>query len=162
MKTWTSILKSKADNRQAKMSDPPSQSSSTSSISSRKFNLCETSTSSIIVYKMRSTATFLTTQRDLCRDLDKDRKWRCSRKRIPRGTSRIDVLQGDLFNEPERTQYAKYPNQTCNLASIGLPSMVYWRRLLFGEFEDLYILSPENSAKTSPNESNSSDQPSPT
>jgi len=81
-----------------------------------------------------------------------DQRLRCSRKRIPRGNSRIDVKTEDLFNDPERSTYqrAAYPNMKSNLASIGLPRIVYWKRLLLNQFEDLYIVSPESTPSNSP------------
>lgn len=142
----------------------PSHTSTSTSTSSQKYNLPETSTAQILVYKHRSGPLYLTTPRDLCRTLDKESPpnspvYRCSRIPIPRGASRVDVLQRDLFNEPEKSQYAKYPNQSDSIASVRLPSRVYWGRLLFGEFEELYILSPDRSAGSSPRGSGRSSEP---
>jgi hypothetical protein len=83
---------------------------------------------------------------------------RVSRKKIPRGNSRLDVRMEDLFCEPERTAYAKYPSSKNSLANIGLPSRVYWKRLLFNEFPDLYIVSPVSSPENSLNNSPESSQ----
>jgi hypothetical protein len=59
----------------------------------------------------------------------------------------------DLFCEPERTAYSKYPSSKNSLASIGLPRVVYWKRLLFNQFPDLYIVSPVSSPESSLNNS---------
>ena len=179
-------------------------SSTTSSQSSRRFNLDEQSSRSILVYKMRS-GYEISSQKELCRELDKgtepfphllcrtksqplqktlstihthsttssassdpvpanvsanassstlsDPRWRCSRKHIDRGVSRLEIKTCDLWNEPERTAYCRYPNAKSNIASVGLPRGVYWRRMLFGHFQDLYILSPESSPASSRNTS---------
>jgi len=76
---------------------------------------------------------------------------RVSRKRIPRGNSRIEVKTEDLYNEPERSAYQKYPNSKNSLASVGLPRAVYWKRLLLNQFQDLYIVSPDSSPNSSLN-----------
>lgn len=119
---------------------------SSSTVSSLRFNLDENSTAPILVYKLRSGYT-VTTQHQLCRDLDKEtNRWRCSKKPISRGTSRLDIQVRDLLNEPDRTLHAGRPNQTDSIANAGLPRSVWWKRLLFGEFKELFILSPDSSS----------------
>ncbi|KAI9727296.1 MAG: hypothetical protein M1828_006915 [Chrysothrix sp. TS-e1954] len=166
-------------------------SSTTSSQSSRRFNLNEDSDRAILVYKLRS-GYEISSQKELCRELDKgtepfpnmlcrtrstplaskpslshssstssepaanevtrvatDPRWRCSKKAIGRGTSRLDIKTCDLWTEPERTAYHRFPNAKSSVASVGLPRGVYWRRMFFGHFQDLYILSPESSPSSS-------------
>ena len=119
---------------------------STSSLSSRRFDLDENSNASILVYKLRSGYT-VTTQSQLCRDLDSEpNRWRCSKKPISRGTSRLNIQVKDLLNEPDRSIHADRPNQTSNIANVGLPRGIWWRRLLLGQFAELYIVSPESSS----------------
>ncbi|KAF2834838.1 hypothetical protein M501DRAFT_999862 [Patellaria atrata CBS 101060] len=127
----------------------------TSSKSSEKYNLDETDKRDILVYKYRGGLDNMS-QEKLCKKLDKDPKWagmRVSRKKIPRGNSRIEVKTEDLYNEPEKSAYQKFPNAKNSLASIGLPSVVYWKRLLLNEYQDLYIISPESSPSTTPESS---------
>jgi len=126
-----------------------------SSSSSEKYNLDEKDKSDILVYRYRGGLENLS-QEKLCKRLDKDPKWagmRVSRKCIPRGNSRIEVRTEDLYNEPERSAYQRFPNAKNSLASIGLPSAVYWKRLLFNQYPDLYIVSPDSSPENSPESS---------
>lgn len=119
---------------------------SSSTLSSLRFNLNENSNASILVYKLRSGYT-VTTQRQLCRELDKEPNlWRCSKKPISRGTSRLNIQVRDLLNEPDRTLHSGRPNQSSSIANAGLPRGVWWRRLLLGEYKELFILSPESSS----------------
>jgi hypothetical protein len=59
----------------------------------------------------------------------------------------------DLYNEPERTSYSKYPNMKNCLASVGIPSNVYWKRLFTNQYKELFIVSPESSPENSPEQS---------
>lgn len=152
----STIVQTKPEKILLIMSTFASTSSSTSS--SSRFNLDDADTRDILVYKMRA-GYEISNQSQLCKQLDADPRWRCSRKAIPRGTSRLEVQTRDLFNEPERTQYAHYPNSKCSLASVGLPRGVYWRRLLLGHFEDLYILSPDSSPNSSTQNSSGGNSP---
>jgi hypothetical protein len=127
-------------------------SSSSNSANSQKYKLDESDQRDILVYRYRH-GLAVESQSSLSKILDKNPNLRCSRKEIPRGDSRIEVRQEDLYNEPEKSEYSKYPNSKTSLASIGLPSPVYWRRLLLNQFKDLYIVSPETSPNTSPNSS---------
>ncbi|KAF2084112.1 hypothetical protein K490DRAFT_16993, partial [Saccharata proteae CBS 121410] len=131
--------------------------STTSSRSSEKYGLDEKDTSSILVYRYRG-GLDVSSQEELSKTVDKDPRLRVSRKRIPRGDSRVEVKTEDLYNEPERSEYQKYPNFRNSLANIGLPSSVYWKRLLFNQFQDLYIVSPESSPASSLNNSMESSQ----
>ncbi|KAF1983567.1 hypothetical protein K402DRAFT_448145 [Aulographum hederae CBS 113979] len=130
-----------------------SQTSNASSASS-KYDLDDNDERTVLVYKYRG-GLKIQSQSDLRKSLEKDLRLRCSRKPIPRGNSRIEVKQEDLYNEPERSIYNQqgYPNMKNSLASIGLPSPVYWKRLLFNQFQDLYIVSPESSPNSSPESS---------
>lgn len=76
---------------------------------------------------------------------------RVSQKPISRGQSIVDVRVEDLFNEPEKSQYARYPNQKSSIAAVELPSRVYWGRMLLGMYPALYIASPESSLNSSQN-----------
>lgn len=146
-----------------------------SSRSSSLYNLDASSTEPILVYKHLSGNTVISTQQRLCAELDGQAPptsmpktspaatnspsvsfhsdpaagtlYRCARKHIPRGASRIDVHARDALPERERAvaDKAALPTAELALASIGLPRSVYWRRLLFGQFSELYILSPETS-----------------
>lgn len=55
----------------------------------------------------------------------------------------------DLFLPNEQVEYRNTPNYDSNLASIKIPAMAYWSRLILGGYDNLYIVSPE----TSPNSS---------
>lgn len=114
-----------------------------SSRSSQKFGLDEDDKSPILVYKYRSGCRGLerSSQHDLCKILDADEKLRVSKKKIPRGNSRVEVLSEDLFPEEDRKKYSKYPTLKSSLANVGLPSGAYWKRLLFNGFPELYIVS---------------------
>ena len=154
--------------------------STQSSASSRKYHLDENDTSPIMVYKVRR-GTSISTQKDLCHELDRgthaageshvaqdapanidpdllDTQYRCSRKTIPRGTSRLDISQKDLYTDQERKDYSGYINYNAPIASVGLPLKVRMRRMLFGHFQDLYIVSPEGSPSSSPEGSEQNSQ----
>ncbi|KAJ9659011.1 hypothetical protein H2201_007533 [Coniosporium apollinis] len=122
------------------------------STSSSSCDLNENDSSSILVYRYRD-GLEVQSQQDLCKYLSKHPHHRVSRKRIPRGNSRIEVKTEDLYNEPERSAYQKFPNSKNSLASVGLPRAVYWKRLLLNQFQDLYIVSPESSPNSSPESS---------
>jgi hypothetical protein len=149
--------------------------STSTSISSQKYNLDENGENDILVYQYQK-GLAIESESSLCKTLDKSmspsnpshrgqdnvkdlsannaglatQPMRVSRKKIPRGNSRIEVRQEDLYNDSEKKKYAKYPNSSNSLANIGLPRLVYWKRLLLNEFQDLYIVSPESSPENSP------------
>lgn len=84
---------------------------------------------------------------------------RVTRKRIPRGNSRLEVRTEDLLLPEDLEKYAQKPTLKSSLANVGLPSSAYWRRLLFNSFPELYIVSrsiqpsPESSKDNSPESS---------
>ena len=82
-------------------------------------------------------------------DRAKDERLRVTKKAIPRYTSYVDVKRHDLYLPEEKSMYADYPNYDSNLACIKVPSLAYWSRLLLGNYQDLYIVSPESSPASS-------------
>lgn len=78
-----------------------------------------------------------------------DDKYRVTRKAIPRLTSYINIKRHDLYLDDERQLYADFPNYNSDLASVKIPSLPYWSRLLLGNYQDLYIVSPETSPASS-------------
>lgn len=137
-------------------SNPPSGSSSSISITSQRNPfLLETSTKPILTWRNHTFTTTITTPQELCQKLDTEanttgQRYRCSRIKIPRGNSRVEVKVRDTFEEPEKERYSHYFNQDSSIANIGLPRSVWWRRVLFGEFKELVIISPESSPGSSP------------
>jgi hypothetical protein len=147
------------ENHQTGLSD------STSSTSAEKYRLDEFDDSPILLYKYRG-GLQTSSQKDLCAWLDKgescsiqrpvqlcfsstnvhvDESLRVTKKPIPRYTSYVDVKRHDLYLPDEKEQYAEFPNFNSNLASIKVPSSAYWSRLILGNYQDLYIISPESS-----------------
>jgi hypothetical protein len=86
---------------------------------------------------------------------------RCSKLDIPWGNSSVEVQHGDLFPEPLRSRLAHLPNMKLSLSAITLPRSVYWKRIL-GQYKELYIVSPESSPSTSPENSQFADSRHPT
>lgn len=71
---------------------------------------------------------------------------RVTRKPLPRYASYLDIKRHDLFLPSERTAYADLPNYDASLASVKVPMGAYLSRILGrGSYEDLFIVSPENS-----------------
>ncbi|KAL0257727.1 hypothetical protein SLS55_006890 [Diplodia seriata] len=134
--------------------------STASTRSAEKFNLDEKDNASILVYKYR-TGLDVSSQEDLCKALDKDPSLRVTRKRIPRGDSRVEVKREDLWNDEEKSTYSEFPNSKSGLASVCLPRSVWFKRMLFNQFQDLYIVSPETTPTSSLNGSPESSQCSP-
>ncbi|EOA83539.1 uncharacterized protein SETTUDRAFT_94576 [Exserohilum turcica Et28A] len=141
-----------------------STSGSESSKASSLFDLDEKSSKPILVYKFRSGAKGLEvkTQRDLCTELDNDPSLpflRVTRKPIPRGNSRLDILNEDLLAPSEREKYAEKPTLKASVANVGLPTLARWKRMILGSYDDLYIVSrshtpsPEASKNNSPESS---------
>ncbi|TKA63801.1 hypothetical protein B0A49_06321 [Cryomyces minteri] len=130
-------------------------SGSSSSSSASKYNLDENDTRNIVVYK-HCGGLEIQSQKDLAQTLDKDLSLRLTRKPIHRLDSCVEVLTEDLWNAHEQSLYHNYPNAKSSLASVCLPSKVYWSRLLLGQYPELYIVSPERSPETSPNASQES------
>lgn len=89
---------------------------------------------------------------------------RVTKKPIPRGNSRLDILGEDLLLHEERDRYAEKPTLKSSVANVGLPTMAKWKHMLMGSYEDLYIVwkshtltppcskdnSPENSQFVTP------------
>lgn len=89
---------------------------------------------------------------------------RVTKKHIPRGNSRLDILGEDLLLHDERYKYAEKPTLKSSVANVGLPTIAKWKHMLMGSYEDLYIVSrshtltppcsknnsPENSQFVSP------------
>ncbi|KAF2747120.1 hypothetical protein M011DRAFT_526488 [Sporormia fimetaria CBS 119925] len=135
-----------------------------SSKASTLFGLDEDSKSKILVYRYRSgsKALEITTQHDLCKELDSDPNlpfMRVTKKKIPRGNSRLDVLTEDLLMPDDLEKCKHKPTLKSSLANVGLPSSAYWQRLLFDQYPELYIVSrsiqptPESSLNNSPESS---------
>ena len=76
-------------------------------------------------------------------------RWRVTKKPVPRLTPAVEIKQHDLYFEHEKEPYKQYPTYWTNLASINLPSKVFWSRNLFGSYSELYIVSPERSPGSS-------------
>ncbi|OAL44803.1 hypothetical protein IQ07DRAFT_592082 [Pyrenochaeta sp. DS3sAY3a] len=114
--------------------------------SSALFDLDENDRKSILVYKYRSGAQGLqvTTEKDLTAELDKNPDlpfWRVTKKPIPRGAGRVEILAEDLMMPDEREKYRNKPTLKSSVANVGLPTMAYWKRVMLGSYQDLYIVS---------------------
>lgn len=133
---------------------------SSSSSSAERYRLDEMDNSPILLYKYRG-GLQTSSQKDLCAWLDKDEKLRVTKKQIPRMTSYVDVKRHDLFLPEEVDMYRDLPNFDSSLASIKIPSQAYWSRLFLGNYDNLYIVSPESSPNSSVADSDSQ-RPSPT
>nr|POE93383.1 hypothetical protein CFP56_19395 [Quercus suber] len=131
-------------NNQTGLSDSTHTSSTSSS--AEKYHLDEFDTSPILLYDYRGELQ-TSSQKELCSRLDKDFTRRVTRKPIPRGTSFLEVKRHDLFLPSEKSEFEAYPNFHSSLASIKIPTAAYWSRLFLGNYQELYIVSPE----TSPN-----------
>jgi len=141
-----------------------STSGTNSSKASTLFGLDEEDKSGILVYKYRSGSKALevSSQHDLCKALDSDPNLpflRVTKKKIPRGNSRLEVCTEDLLLPDDVEKYKSKPTLKSSLANVGLPSSAYWKRLLFNSYQDLYIVSrsltptPESSQNNSPESS---------
>lgn len=121
-------------------------SSSTTSSASR-FGLDENSTKDILVYRVRGGYS-ITNEKELCHELDKGgNSLRLTTKPIPRSQSRLNILSKDLMYDEEQkhAEEMRNPNSTSSVASVGLSPAMYLRRLLFGHFQQLYIVSQNSS-----------------
>lgn len=159
-----------------------STSGSESSKASSLFDLDENGKKSILVYKYRSGAKGLEfkTEGELCAELDNGKCClayihlpntvtltlakldpslpflRVTRKAIPRGNSRLDILNEDLLSPAEREKYAEKPTLKASVANVGLPTLARWKHMILGSYDDLYIVSrlhtpsPEASKNNSP------------
>ncbi|CAK4033161.1 Hypothetical predicted protein [Lecanosticta acicola] len=122
--------------------------SSSTSSSAERYGLMEDDNRPILLYKYRG-GLQTSSQKDLCAWLDKDEKLRVTKKQIPRMSSYVDVKRHDLYLPEEKDMYCELPNYDSSLASIKLPSQVYWSRLFLGSYDNLYIVSPESSPTSS-------------
>ena len=68
---------------------------------------------------------------------------------IPRGTSHVEIKRHDLYLPDEKELYSEYPNYDSSLASIKVPTLAYWSRMFLGNYDELYIVSPESSPSSS-------------
>ena len=84
-----------------------------------------------------------------------DERLRCTKIPVPRGASYLYVKRHDLYMPDEKEQYSKYPNYDNCLASIKVPSLAYWSRMFLGNYDELYIVSPESSPNSSVADSDS-------
>ncbi|KAJ4383155.1 hypothetical protein N0V86_001197 [Didymella sp. IMI 355093] len=141
-----------------------STSGTTSSKASSLFDLDENSNKGILVYRYRSDANGLdtTTEAALCAELDKHPNlpfMRVTKKPIPRGASRMDIHQEDLYDTEELGMYADKISAKSSVANVGLPTMAKWKHMVMGSYDDLYIVfqthtpSPASSKNSSPENS---------
>lgn len=154
--------------------------SSSASSSAERYNLNDSDEKPILLYKYRG-GLQTSSQKDLCAWLDsayhgtdfaasghvltnlaEDENLRVTKKSIPRLSSYVDVKRHDLFLEGEKELYSSQPNYDSSLASIKIPSGVYWSRLFTGGYGDLYIVSPEGTPNSSLADSSSRKSNSPT
>ncbi|GAB1735298.1 hypothetical protein NU219Hw_g2938t1 [Hortaea werneckii] len=125
-----------------------SSSSSSSSSSAERYRLDEFDTKPILLYKYRG-GLQTSSQKDLCAWLDKDEKLRCTKKPLPRGTSYLDIKRHDLYLPAEKPLYSGFPNYDSSLAAIKVPSLPYWSRIFWGNYDELFIVSPESGSPAS-------------
>ena len=84
---------------------------------------------------------------------------RVTKKPIPRGASRMDIHQEDLYMPEELSMYADKISPKTSIANVGLSSMAKWKHMVLGSYEDLYIVfqahtpSPGSSKNSSPESS---------
>ncbi|GAM85322.1 hypothetical protein ANO11243_033270 [Dothideomycetidae sp. 11243] len=126
--------------------------SGSSSTSASRYGLDVDDPASILVFDWDGSIE-KTSQRRLCAELDRDGSRRVTKKEIPKGCAYVEVRRHDLYLPYERELYKRLPNYNSSLASIRLPSSVYWSRYFFGSYDKLYIVSPEMSPANSPTES---------
>lgn len=153
-------------------------SSHTSSSTSSRYNLREDNESPILVYEWRGGLS-TSSESALCHQIDtgmsycvraphtsannfteeKYSRCRVTKKPIPRFQAIVEVKRHDLYLDHEKELYHDIPNYDNSLASIKIPSSLYWSRAFTGSYEELYILSPEtspDSRRVSPSSSFSS------
>ena len=149
-----------------------SASTGTSLSSAERLGLDDTDSRPILCYQYRGKLETLP-RKDLCARLDKgtshssypkhttpnaisantpsspDESLRCTLKLIPRGTSYIDVKRHDLFLAEEKHAYEDFPNYDASLASIKVPLLAWLSRMVWGNYDELYILSYDSSPRSS-------------
>ncbi|KAK0790040.1 hypothetical protein LTR75_012173 [Friedmanniomyces endolithicus] len=125
-----------------------SDSTDSSLSSAQRLGLDDTDSRPILCYQYRGKLETLP-RKDLCARLDKDESLRCTLKLIPRGTSYIDVKRHDLFLAEEKHAYEDFPNYDASLASIKAPLLAWLNRMVWGNYDELYILSRDSSPRSS-------------
>lgn len=78
---------------------------------------------------------------------------RVTKKPIPRGNSRLEIMGEDLLLPEEREQYADKPTLKASVANVGLPTRAKWKHLILGAYDDLYIVSRSHSPTPTPESS---------
>ena len=84
---------------------------------------------------------------------------RVTRKPIRRSASRVEIRTEDLILPEELEQHRNQPTVNTSVANVALTRAQHYKRLIFGTFPELFIVSrsPTNSAassrKTSPESS---------
>jgi hypothetical protein len=84
---------------------------------------------------------------------------RVTKKPIPRGASRMDIHQEDLYMPEEFSMYADKISPKTSVANVGLPTMAKLKHMIMGSYDDLYIVfqahtpSPGSSKNSSPESS---------
>lgn len=58
-------------------------------------------------------------------------------------TSHLNIKRHDLFLPEEKEAYNTFPNYDSNLAAVKIPFSAYLGRMIFGNYDQLYIVSPE-------------------
>ncbi|KAK5716908.1 hypothetical protein LTR17_009372 [Elasticomyces elasticus] len=119
-----------------------------SSHSAERYRLDEFDSRPVLCYKYRGKLE-TSSQKDICARLDKDENLRCTRLQIPRGASYLEVKRHDLYLPEEKEQYEDFPNYDSSLASIKVPLLAYLSRMVFGNYDELYIVSPETTPTSS-------------
>ena len=161
-------LEQSASKRDTGLTDSTHSSSS----SAERYRLDEFDDTPVLLYKYR-VGLATSSQKDLCALLDKgtsalpsapilsclrtltdepgrtDESLRVTKKSIPRYTSYIDVKRHDLFLPEEKEEFCSLPNYDSSLASIKIPTLQYLSRVVFGNYDSLYIVSPETSPTSS-------------
>ncbi|KAF2157431.1 hypothetical protein K461DRAFT_273610 [Myriangium duriaei CBS 260.36] len=124
--------------------------STSSSSSASRYALDTDDHAPILVYRWDG-GIEKTSQQELATSLDRDhQRCRVTKKPIPRGASIVEVKRHDLYMPNEMELYKEFPNYNSSLASIKLPSNIYWNRYLFGSYDKLYIISPETTPAITP------------
>ncbi|KAK3112053.1 hypothetical protein LTR53_012074 [Teratosphaeriaceae sp. CCFEE 6253] len=119
-----------------------------SSSSAERYRLDEFDSRPVLCYGYRGKLE-TSSPKDICARLNKDENLRCTKKLIPRGASYIEVKRHDMYLPEEKERYGRFPNYDSSLASIKVPLLAYLSRLVFGTYDELYIVSPETSPASS-------------
>ncbi|KAF2670778.1 hypothetical protein BT63DRAFT_423073 [Microthyrium microscopicum] len=134
------------------MTSPTSTNSSLSSSQRfQRFGLDDRSTKKIMVYN-HPHGLITSSQQDLCKMIDSDPNLRVSRVPIPWGNSSVSIRQRDLIPADERASISDKPSMNLSLASINLGRLGHLKRMV-GLQRELYVVSPESSPNSSPDNS---------